>query len=67
MRFASRRPTSRGAYETTEWSLTTDDGRVLDLLEGEDPFKGLLNDDPTLPSLEDDGTRGFRQQGSYNR
>ncbi|KAI9170955.1 Cytochrome c oxidase assembly factor 1 [Paramyrothecium foliicola] len=68
MRFASTRPTSRGAYETTEWSLTTDDGKVIDLLEGADPFKNLLNEDATLPSLEDDAdTRGFRQQGTYNR
>lgn len=68
MRFASRRPTSKGMFETSEWSLTTEDGKVVDLLQGGDPFKALLGEDD-LPELEDDehATRGFRQQGNYNK
>jgi cytochrome c oxidase assembly factor 1 len=66
MRFASYRPTPRGLFETTEWSLETDDGTVIDLLEDGDPFKGIV-----AVELEDDeeeivqgtaATRGFRQQ-----
>ncbi|KAK3304260.1 cytochrome oxidase complex assembly protein 1-domain-containing protein [Chaetomium strumarium] len=65
MRFASYRPTPRGLFETTEWSLETDDGTVIDLLEDGDPFKGIVAE------IEDDeeeivqgaaATRGFRQQ-----
>ncbi|KFA49325.1 hypothetical protein S40293_04185 [Stachybotrys chartarum IBT 40293] len=69
MHFVSNRATSRGVWETTEWSLRTEDGHVVDLLEGApDPFRGLLNDDPALPQLEEDvDTRGFRQEGSLNR
>ncbi|KXX80800.1 Cytochrome c oxidase assembly factor 1 [Madurella mycetomatis] len=61
MRFASYRPTARGMFETTEWSLTTDDGKVIDLLEDGDPFKGVVGG---VDLDEDDGeatTRGFRQ------
>jgi cytochrome c oxidase assembly factor 1 len=69
MRFSSNRPTSKGLWETSQWSLHSDDGQVVDLLEGAaDPFMGLLNDDANLPQLEEDAdTRGFRQQGGYNR
>lgn len=60
MRFASYRPTARGMFETTEWSLTTDDGKVIDLLEDGDPFRGVVG---SADLVEDDGeaaTRGFR-------
>ncbi|TPX07849.1 uncharacterized protein E0L32_010424 [Thyridium curvatum] len=61
MRFASHRPTARGVFETTEWSLEAEDGRKIDLLDGEDPFRALMNDG--LDDFEDDAptTRGFRQ------
>jgi cytochrome c oxidase assembly factor 1 len=39
MKFASFRPSPRGMFETSEWSLVTDDGVVIDLLEEGDPFK----------------------------
>lgn len=86
MRFASNRPTSRGMFETTEWSLTTEDGEWIDLLEGGDPFKGVVDGAPApapapapaavavaVPAVvpealeEDQGRRGFRQQGGLNR
>ena len=41
MRFKSYRPTRVGMFETTEWSLETDDGKVIDLLDGSDPFQAL--------------------------
>ncbi|QSZ33237.1 hypothetical protein DSL72_002825 [Monilinia vaccinii-corymbosi] len=44
MRFTSFRPTRQGMFQTTEWSLEGDEGeeRVkIDLLDGEDPFKGI--------------------------
>ncbi|KAK0651281.1 cytochrome oxidase complex assembly protein 1-domain-containing protein, partial [Cercophora newfieldiana] len=41
MRFVSHRPTPRGVFETTEWTLETEDGRKIDLLEEGDPFKAL--------------------------
>ncbi|KAI1494449.1 DUF1783-domain-containing protein [Biscogniauxia mediterranea] len=74
MRFASFRPTPKGAFETTEWSLETPDGRRIDLLEGEDgdPFRGMGGggDDDDVAStaavVVDEKTaaqtRGFRQQ-----
>ena len=77
MRFASHRPSSRSLFKTTEWSLTTEDGQHIDLLDGEDPFRGLLGRDegllplsatspspsvaPSLADTEDAVTRGFRQ------
>lgn len=78
MRFASNRPTPRGMFETTEWSLKTEDGEWIDLLEGGDPFKVLLGDAdaipmpaiaaPELEAEEDDRTkRGFRQQKPLGR
>lgn len=68
MRFASNRPTSKGMFETTEWSLKMDDGEWVDLLQGGDPFKVLTDNDAGLPVDEDDAaTRGFRQQGPLNR
>jgi len=41
MRFRSVRESRQGMFETLEWSLTTKDGEVIDLLDAEDPFKGL--------------------------
>jgi cytochrome c oxidase assembly factor 1 len=58
MRFVSHRPTARGVFETTEWTLETSDGRKIDLLEEGDPFKamvGLAEDD------EEVEVRGYRQ------
>lgn len=56
MRFKSFRATRQGMFETTEWSLETKDGRKIDLLDGNDPFKGLEVD------AEDTKTVG---RGSY--
>lgn len=42
MRFVSRRPSPRGVFETDEWSLTTDEGRRIDLLDGGDPFRAMV-------------------------
>lgn len=74
MRFASHRPSSKALFETTAWSLTLDDGRVIDLLDGADPFRGLLGDDllddddlALLKEVPDGQTKGFRQQGAFNR
>ncbi|KFG82865.1 cytochrome oxidase assembly [Metarhizium anisopliae] len=70
MRFASHRPSSRSLFETTEWSLTTAEGEWVDLLDGGDPFRGLLGDDG-LAAMEEDAdlhaTRGYRQQGALNK
>lgn len=43
MRFRSERRGRRGFFETLEWSLTTEDGRVVQLYkpEGPDPFKRI--------------------------
>lgn len=44
MRFTSFRPTRQGMFETTEWSLEGGEGSEkvkIDLLDGEDPFKGI--------------------------
>ncbi|KAI8631015.1 DUF1783-domain-containing protein [Xylariaceae sp. FL1651] len=63
MRFASVRPSARAMFETTEWSLQMPDGTTVDLLEGEDPFKGItgysMDEEERDAALE---TRGFRQQ-----
>ncbi|KAK3372824.1 cytochrome oxidase complex assembly protein 1-domain-containing protein [Lasiosphaeria ovina] len=69
MRFASSRATPRAQFETLEWSLETADGRVIDLLEGEDPFRGITG--PGEAGFgggrdvgeddDDEETRGFRQ------
>ncbi|UKZ81963.1 hypothetical protein TrVFT333_009742 [Trichoderma virens FT-333] len=68
MRFASFRPSNKALFETTTWSLTMEDGTVVDLLDGNDPFKGLLGDDEDDVVLVDDvSTKGFRQQGAFNR
>ncbi|KAK4157467.1 cytochrome c oxidase assembly factor 1 [Chaetomidium leptoderma] len=69
MRFASNRPSPRGVFETTEWSLETEDGTVIDLLEGGDPFRamtgaGLPDDDVVEDVVEEEEevvTRGFRK------
>jgi len=44
MRFKAVRATRRGAFETHEWSLTTDDGTKIGLLDDQDPFTGMLLD-----------------------
>lgn len=44
MRFRSMRPTRQGMFETSEWSLELPDGRKIDLLEENDPFKGIEMD-----------------------
>lgn len=67
MRFSSNRPTHRGVFETTEWSLVTEDGKWVDLLEGGDPFKSLTGADVLIEEDDDDATRGFRQQGNAAR
>lgn len=43
MRFTSHRPTRRGMFITTEWSLVTKDGVKIDLLDGGDPFEGIVD------------------------
>ncbi|KAL2174278.1 cytochrome oxidase complex assembly protein 1-domain-containing protein [Thermothelomyces heterothallicus CBS 202.75] len=65
MRFASFRPTPKGMFETTEWSLETDDGTVIDLLEDGDPFAVTMAT-PDLPMEdvdveEEPVPRGFRK------
>ena len=42
----------------------------MDLLDGGDPFKGLMGDEVLPPAPEGDelhATRGFRQQGVLNK
>lgn len=58
MRFASHRPSPKGMFETTEWSLETEDGKKIDLLEEGDPFKGMRMD---VLDDDEDEIRGFRQ------
>jgi cytochrome c oxidase assembly factor 1 len=61
MRFASFRPSAKAMYETTEWSLETTDGRRIDLLDGDDPFKaiaGFAMDDDEKEAV----AKGFRSQ-----
>ncbi|KAK7425861.1 cytochrome oxidase assembly protein 1 [Neonectria magnoliae] len=71
MRFASNRPGPKAYFETTEWSLTMEDGTRLDLLDIGDPFRamtGIGSDDPAPPmsQMEQDAiTRGFRKQVDY--
>ncbi|KAH8678082.1 cytochrome oxidase complex assembly protein 1-domain-containing protein [Xylariales sp. PMI_506] len=61
MRFSSFRPTSRGIFETTEWSLTTTSGDVIDLLDGDDPFRAMPGLGMDEEELEQAG-RGFRTE-----
>ncbi|KAK8025154.1 hypothetical protein PG990_002977 [Apiospora arundinis] len=61
MRFASFRPGAKAMFETTEWSLQFPDGRTVDLLDGADPFKGLVGT-PMTEEEREEATRGFRQQ-----
>lgn len=61
MRFASMRPTARGVFETSEWSLVTTDGRVIDLLEESNPQGGILLESIVLAGHETVEGRGFRQ------
>ncbi|KAK8086321.1 cytochrome c oxidase assembly factor 1 [Apiospora phragmitis] len=61
MRFASFRPGAKAMFETTEWSLQFPDGRTVDLLDGADPFKGLVGT-PMSEEEREEATRGFRQQ-----
>ncbi|KAF7537639.1 hypothetical protein G7Z17_g12809 [Cylindrodendrum hubeiense] len=69
MRFASNRPSPKSFFQTTEWSLTMEDGTHLDLLDLGDPFRGLLGgeeDVAPLSQMEQDAiTRGFRKQVDY--
>jgi len=44
MRFRCFRRGRGGGFDTEEWSLETDDGRVINLLEGRDPLKGEILD-----------------------
>ncbi|KAK3387636.1 cytochrome oxidase complex assembly protein 1-domain-containing protein [Podospora didyma] len=72
MRFASNRPTSRGMFETTEWSLETAEGRKIDLLDGSDPFRGITGPGEggfgARDVVEDDeATRGFRQMSNVQK
>jgi cytochrome c oxidase assembly factor 1 len=75
MRFASHRPSPKSLFKTTVWSLTLEDGQVVNLLDGADPFRGLLGDDggaDDLPLLTEEDmaelkSKGFRQQGALNR
>ncbi|KAK4455525.1 cytochrome oxidase complex assembly protein 1-domain-containing protein [Podospora aff. communis PSN243] len=58
MRFVSHRPTPRGVFETTEWTLETSEGRKIDLLEEGDPFKAMVG----LAEEDDEvEVRGYRQ------
>ncbi|KAI6714428.1 cytochrome oxidase assembly [Diplocarpon mali] len=41
MRFKSHRTARQGMFVTTEWSLEMKDGMKIDLLDGDDPFKGI--------------------------
>ncbi|KAI1343929.1 DUF1783-domain-containing protein [Xylariaceae sp. FL0016] len=63
MRFCSFRPSAKAMFETTEWSLETTDGRKIDLLDGEDPFRGIagspMDEEERAEAAE---VRGFRQQ-----
>ncbi|KAK8093806.1 hypothetical protein PG997_000491 [Apiospora hydei] len=61
MRFASFRPGAKAMFETTEWSLQFPDGSTVDLLDGADPFKGLVGT-PMTEEEREEATRGFRQQ-----
>lgn len=69
MKFVSSRPSPRGMFETTEWSLQTDDGVVIDLLEDGDPFRAMTGAgmEDLVDDVEEDevpaaaATRGFRQ------
>ncbi|OJD31032.1 cytochrome oxidase complex assembly protein [Diplodia corticola] len=47
MRFRSERRGRMGFFETLEWSLTTDDGKTIQLLDqnGPDPFRRVAGDD----------------------
>lgn len=63
MRFASFRPSPKGMFETTEWSLQTTDGRTIDLLDEGDPFRAIQLG-PLADDDDDDDepmTKGFRQ------
>ncbi|KAL1894659.1 cytochrome oxidase assembly protein 1 [Ceratocystis pirilliformis] len=63
MTFTSYRYTDRGQFETMEWSLTTPDGKRIDLLDGGDPMGSILN---TALELDEEDfaiqTRGYRQK-----
>lgn len=63
MHFASYRPTPKGVFETTEWSLETTDGKKIDLLDEGDPFQAIRMAEGLDDDDDEDGlaTRGFRQ------
>ncbi|KAG5974200.1 hypothetical protein E4U58_003485 [Claviceps cyperi] len=52
MRFASRRSSRRELFETTEWSLTTEEGEWVDLLGGEEPLATVMADGIADMALE---------------
>ncbi|KAG4432625.1 hypothetical protein IFR05_011878 [Cadophora sp. M221] len=45
MRFKSHRLGRQGMFVTTEWSLETEEGEKIDLLDGSDPFMGIELDE----------------------
>ncbi|KAJ2898731.1 hypothetical protein MKZ38_003684 [Zalerion maritima] len=62
MRFASFRPSARGMFETTEWSLELEDGTRIDLLEEDDPFKAVALTSEDVEQLQDEAkVKGFRK------
>ena len=65
MRFSSVRPAPKAMYETTEWSLTTPDGKVVDLLEDDKAFETITLSEEDLEDLEEDSyVRGFRKSSA---
>ncbi|KAL1879111.1 hypothetical protein VTK73DRAFT_7335 [Phialemonium thermophilum] len=61
MRFASFRPSPKGVFETTEWTLETADGKKIDLLEGSDPFRPVQAEDDSIETDTVTVPRGFRK------
>jgi len=61
MRFVSFRPGAKAMYETSEWSLETDDGEKIDLLDGDDPFRAIAGFGMDEEEKEE-AARGLRTQ-----
>ncbi|KAI1173188.1 cytochrome oxidase complex assembly protein 1-domain-containing protein [Nemania sp. FL0916] len=66
MRFASVRPSPRSGFKITEWSLETEDGVTVNLMDDEgteDPFMAMagqpMDEEERRAAMD---TRGFRQQ-----